>query len=110
MSRYELKTDWGPSPEERMREKFKSYFGALDFVKNDLKTAPGYVEYYLYMPEHKILTPDELRFVFKDHVPGGGMIGLKQRGVPQNMPIWAYIWQKNWYWKRKYKKGVGKID
>ena len=93
-----------------MREKFKSYYGALDFEQNDLKTSPGFCEYYLYMPQHKILTPDELRFVFKDHTPGGGMIGLIQRGVPSGYPLRAYTWQNKWYWKRPYNKGVGEID
>lgn len=93
-----------------MRKKFKDYHGALEFKQNRMKTSPGYVEYYLYMPEHIILSPEELRSVCGPHIPGGGMIGIVQRGVPLGQPLRAYIWESKWYWKKPYLKGVGKIE
>lgn len=92
-----------------MSEKFKNYFGALDLIYNRIMTAPGYIEFYLYMPEHIILTPEELMSVCGRHMPGGGMIGIKQRGVPRGQPFKAYIWESRWHWKKSYDKGVIKV-
>ena len=110
MSKYSLSRNWGPSPEEIMREKFINYFGALDFMRNELTKSPGFLEYYLYVPEYIILTPEELKSVCGRHTPGGGYTGIIQRGVPPGQPLRAYIWESKWYWKKPYNKGVGKID
>lgn len=110
MSRYNLEHTWGPSTTERMRRKFKNYFGALEFNQDRMKTSPGFCEYHLYMPEHIILSPEELRSVCDRHTPGGGYIGIIQRGVPPGQPLRAFKWESKWYWKKPYNKGVGKIE